>query len=1251
MRSNPVYYIFPSNISITANANGNVDDLAVYIAEETKIKVYSDKHPELAPTDGGYLEWFLTGRNRRLRYSDRPYTIYARLNRNNITDGYLVFAPQEQHNGVWCDPYSTVTNDGNGYSILYIDEETGSKMQTISPTYWYIKLGTVSLPVNNQRALENFDTGILGTDQYNVEWQTNPDQMPLRVEITNSRDNYAWTKKRPYVEWDKTITLDARLLRGWAEDAAALVHHWEIARDTGDANAAADAAWNDIDRSGGFGQSGHIVLSHESGEFDDFSAAVSATFTITAYGVEETSDSSSSDSSSSSSDEPAIVALASASITIDAETVEKYGLSLSSNVMHYDGSDYAPAAGITICIRGKAEDGTVHILTQSEIEQALLSAYYNPVDATDSSHDVPLVFSNGRAIVSTTAFAAEKSINVHLMYGASDDSSSSDSDSSSSSSDEPSTGTEIDTAAIGYVRDGDKGDPGVSYRCVWLLGSTEVPSLAADSDGALKNLPTQSPSLTVKLMKREGDEAESVVVGSGTVVIAASGGSWSSNITDGNFQKSLELSGSTLSYINSLYVMQLSATFAITGGETFTFTIDKVMDGDDGAPAAHLEMDNYESTVIIDADGGVAQSIPLNYARFYVGNEPVTPTWGMSISGGGGTHAGWNIVATGTEAVRTLMFVNSLSTPIASEGVYTVEVTATHNGESYVAKWTINVVRETISYSIEAEPGMFIYNETKEAWDVPSIALHIVRMGSYSGRRFLNDVPSGYTFGARWNGVSATVNHSPLSMTWTLSPKGCYDSSGNIVGHVVYLTKTGYSLELEIPTYVRNDAVLRPREWVTGAEVKYYSGVEGEDFRDVIAYNDGNGNVTWYSCVATTDDDFEPEDGETPADYPAYFTESDGQFEFVATNLLLAQMAYIKNLGVQYLRMGGWPSGETAPAGYEPQAGAIEMYDLEGENVLFRVKDGQVEANTGTFNNVRVNGTVNAVTGSFSGHIKSVPTIIHEHNIEKFINIEINPFTGRAQFMLDVEMLGRNSIFFVTSSAGGIVPSVVTGSSTVSLEPTGYGKIQSLLERIKNEYRMDDSSMGLILPYTYGHYTDSHFLSDIVIQFGYNDETHTSDSTIGLNNLYKYWLWHDKGWSVMAAQNATRPLTKPDDMPQEDWDDWGIAPFRIYEEMTQRSRDYVDSEVTIAILAGSADISAINVYGVKPIGGTEYPYDILSIGGGTQYNTHSFKCEQDSETINILWDYTNASIPFWDRYTLGLEDWPEGSSSDSSSSD
>lgn len=417
-RSSLVHYIIPSAISITPNCNSSVSDLAVYVARGAKIKVNSKK-AGIDTAGGSYQEWVLTGRNRRLADSTVPYTIYARLRKTDKTDGYLMFVPQQQVSGEWKDKYPYVTIDG-----LYRDVY-GSE----SSDYYYVRLGDVTLPGADGREVI-LDTGILGTEQYNEEWNLNPDNLPVRVDIGCTIDDED-AGPTPYVYFGKTLVLTASLQEGWSDTDVERFDHWEIARNTGDATA--DAAWPSQERQAQFAESGTIDLVHTRDDDDDFNGAVSGIFTVTAWGLED-----------DSSGTPAPVVIATASISIMAETVEKYDLQLSANIVSYSPQTgaYTPADGVKVAIRATDQRGDVFNMTNQQVQSGRLSADYAPVDSSDWT---PLVFSGGaaeeaQATIPISAFSSEQGLKVRLLRTV-----------------DASTGKvmEMTGATIAFVRDGE----------------------------------------------------------------------------------------------------------------------------------------------------------------------------------------------------------------------------------------------------------------------------------------------------------------------------------------------------------------------------------------------------------------------------------------------------------------------------------------------------------------------------------------------------------------------------------------------------------------------------------------------------------------------------------------------------------------------------------------------------------------------------------------------------------------------------
>lgn len=391
-RESKLHYIAPSAISIIPNANGSANDLAVSVAKEAKIKVYCPG-VGIGTVNADYQEWALSGRNRRLADSTKPYTIYARLTKTGEKKGYLIFAAKVQQGNEWIDRYASITATGGG----------------MTEAYWYVRLGDVTLPEGGKRTV-TIDTGILGTDQYNSEWELEPDELPLRIELgctVNGEDVGA----TPYIYWGQALAIQARLVEGWDTDANDRIDHWTIARNTG--NATADATWNGS-ADGRTMTNGQITLSHARGSGDDFGAAVAANFTITAWGADT-------DSSSAT-----IVPLAAVTITVLAETVERYELVFSTPIVNYSpqSETYSPAEGVLLRIRATDQKGEVFYMTNAQRVTAGLHVMF----VTEGvSQDDELDFNPGaadavaNATVPITAFYAEKNVELRLVNATNDE--------------------------------------------------------------------------------------------------------------------------------------------------------------------------------------------------------------------------------------------------------------------------------------------------------------------------------------------------------------------------------------------------------------------------------------------------------------------------------------------------------------------------------------------------------------------------------------------------------------------------------------------------------------------------------------------------------------------------------------------------------------------------------------------------------------------------------------------------------------
>lgn len=135
----------------------------------------------------------------------------------------------------------------------------------------------------------------------------------------------------------------------------------------------------------------------------------------------------------------------------------------------------------------------------------------------------------------------------------------------------------------------------------------------------------------------------------------------------------------------------------------------------------------------------------------------------------------------------------------------------------------------------------------------------------------------------------------------------------------------------------RGPALRGPQAWSDCAVgYMFQSGVSSEEYKDVVLY--GN---NYYSCIKSHTKTGK-ETGANNTLSTDYWKLAD-KLEIVATKILLAQYALVKNLGVE----------------------AIDMKGTDG-NIIFQAKDGNVTCNSGTFKNITVKGN-----SSFEGSVKA----------------------------------------------------------------------------------------------------------------------------------------------------------------------------------------------------------------------------------------------------------------------------------------
>ena len=191
----------------------------------------------------------------------------------------------------------------------------------------------------------------------------------------------------------------------------------------------------------------------------------------------------------------------------------------------------------------------------------------------------------------------------------------------------------------------------------------------------------------------------------------------------------------------------------------------------------------------------------------------------------------------------------------------------------------------------------------------------------------LNDNEHTITEGLVWN--FGTDNGR---FFYSFTYRGTTDINLDIPFTVTYNGKE-YPEKITVRTVAdgsRGPALRGPQAWSDCAVgYEFQSGAEGEEYKDVVLY-EGN----YYSCVRSHTKTAENFPQSNPDQIYKYW-QLGSPVEIVATKILLASYALVKNLGVE----------------------VIDMRDAAG-NILFQAKDGNVVCRAGTFENIKVSGDI-----------------------------------------------------------------------------------------------------------------------------------------------------------------------------------------------------------------------------------------------------------------------------------------------------
>lgn len=131
----------------------------------------------------------------------------------------------------------------------------------------------------------------------------------------------------------------------------------------------------------------------------------------------------------------------------------------------------------------------------------------------------------------------------------------------------------------------------------------------------------------------------------------------------------------------------------------------------------------------------------------------------------------------------------------------------------------------------------------------------------------------------------------------------------------------------------RGPALRGPQDFSSlPTDYQFYQGADSDPYVDIVYYNG-----SYYKCVWTHKKG--SKDISSSGSLTAKYWVLSDKVEMIATKILLASYALIKNLGVE----------------------AIEMKD-GSDNIVFRAKNGEVICKSGTFENVTVTGNITAQT-------------------------------------------------------------------------------------------------------------------------------------------------------------------------------------------------------------------------------------------------------------------------------------------------
>lgn len=245
--------------------------------------------------------------------------------------------------------------------------------------------------------------------------------------------------------------------------------------------------------------------------------------------------------------------------------------------------------------------------------------------------------------------------------------------------------------------------------------------------------------------------------------------------------------------------------------------------------------------------------------------------------------------------------------------------------------------RDSVMYSIQLTPASVFVGTDSTTTTAQINAVAYRHVGNEKA------IATDGTMYMRYTTFTGHTGRTPLSKLVT--------DGSLIYTSVVFEYQVGADIVAQQALQInRQGATLRgPQAWSDCAVgYKFQSGSAGEAWKDVVLY-EGD----YYSCTKSH--------SKTSTNYPrSTADQSNGywqlgdKIELVATKILLASYALVKNLGVE----------------------CIDMKDAAG-NVIFRAKDGEVMCRDGCFENVRVSGDMTVSTFDMKVNTAQYPATVN----------------------------------------------------------------------------------------------------------------------------------------------------------------------------------------------------------------------------------------------------------------------------------